>query len=271
MSALTLTLKQPLPLSIDVSTLTPDTLADKSVAEIAALPLLLGKKVSSVGELFNLEGNDCSHIIFSGDCASLDGIGSDMLNGDITVSGNAGYRCGVRLRGGTLKVSGNVGCYSGAGMRGGRLDITGNADDFLGAALPGEKQGMNGGHIVVHGNAADRVGDRLRRGVIIVHGNTGDYCASRMIAGSIVVAGIAGANTGYAMKRGTLLFNQAPKSLAPGLASNGTITLPFLNLLLKEMAAISPAVTAQSSDCTIKRYLGDRSAGGVGEVLILNA
>jgi len=70
MSALTLTLKAPLQQRVDCSPLTPDHLAGKSAAEIAAVELHCGNRKLRVDALFDIAGDDPSEIVIKTAMAS---------------------------------------------------------------------------------------------------------------------------------------------------------------------------------------------------------
>ncbi len=269
MKPLSIKLKNPTPLRIDMRPFTPDTLRGKSLHDIQFIPVYLGNQSFEAGELFKISGDDTQQILISPESGKLDYIGASMSAGEIIVEGNAGMRAGEQLQGGSVNIKGNTGVYSGAGMTAGRLLIEGNSENFLGAALPGEKQGMSGGEIIIQGNSGDRTGDRLRRGIIIVHGNNGDYCGSRMTAGTIAVAGQCGKLTGINMKRGTLLMTREPESIPVTFGDNGQQTLPFMTLLLRELRMLSNAFDSAQIGQPVHRYLGDRANSGLGEILIL--
>lgn len=267
MSALTIKLKSPYPQHIDVSPLTPDKLAGKSLQDIGAILLSLGKRQLPVAELFDLSGDDTSHIIVANSSDRLDHIGAGMQSGQIEVQGDAGHYLGFQMRGGQIEISGNAGDFAASGMAGGRLRIHGNAGDFLGAAIAGERKGMRGGIVIVHGNAGDRLGDQMRRGMILVEGNTGDYCASRMLAGTIGVLGQTGNYTAFAMRRGTLLLQQNP-NLHLTLRDCGAHTLPYLSLMFKSFQSL-PGKFAALNNNRVQRFAGDIANDGKGEVLVL--
>ena len=165
-------------------------------------------------------------------------------------------------------MSGNAGLYAACEMKKGYLEISGNAGDFLGAALPGNKMGMKGGTILVKGNAGERVGDHMRRGNILIEGNAGDYCGSRMTAGTIAVMGQTGRYLGYAMRRGTLLLWNQPQLLA-SFNDCGAHTLAFLPILFASFKPLnSRFADASLAFNRVRRYAGDMSEMGRGEVLI---
>lgn len=270
MSALTFSLKIPLQQRLDCSPLTAEHLAGKSLAEIAHVELQSGNRKLKAGEVFDLSGNESSEIVFAKSTAKLDYIGKQQTTGLIRVEGDAGAYLGMGLKGAILKVSGNVGAYAACEMRAGEIHIGGNAGDFLGAALPGNKKGLQGGVVVVKGNAGDRVGDHQRRGAILIEGNVGDYLGSRMTAGTIGVMGTVGACPGYAMKRGTLLLLQAGVAIPPTFNDCGPHTLGFLPLLLKGFQAYPTQFGALADRVKrVRRYVGDLSGAGKGEILVV--
>lgn len=193
MSPVTFTLKDIPRQRVDCSALTPTRLAGRSPADIAAIELPCGNRKPRVEELFELQGEDTSSLVFRNACDKLDRIGEAMFDGSIEVEGDTGAYLGLGLRGGRITVRGNCGAFAAAEMKRGLVHVCGNAGDFLGAALPGNRQGMRGGMVIVGGNVADRCADRLRRGSILIEGDAGDYCASRMIAGTLAVLGTVGA------------------------------------------------------------------------------
>lgn len=269
MTALTFTLKTAPQQRVDVSPLTPDNLAGKSAADIAAIALQCGNRTLRADEVFTLEGNNTADIRFLKSSAKLDLIGKGMASGSITVDGDAGAYLGLQLKGGKIEVSGNVGAYAACEMKKGEILIRGNAGDFLGAALPGNKKGMAGGIVVVKGNAADRVGDHMRRGAILIEGNAGGYLGSRMTAGTIAVAGTVGEHLGYAMNRGTLLLLQAPAAMPPTFNDCGNHTLGFLPLLLKGFQGVDSCFGGLAGSLNrVRRYAGDMAAMGKGEILL---
>jgi len=267
MSALTFTLKTALQQRLDLSALTPDQLAEKSKADIAAILLPYGRKQLRADEAFELSGDDTANIVFANGNDKLDYIGSQMKSGTITINGDAGSYLGFQMRNGKLTVHGNVDIYAASGMSGGLLHIHGNAGDFLAAAIVGDRKGMKGGTVIVTGNAGDRAGDQMRRGTLLIEGNVGSYCASRMLAGTIGVLGTVGEYVGYGMRRGTLLLTSKPAMHAT-LQDCGAHTLPFLSLMFKSFGEL-PSKFAKIDKNRVQRYAGDITNDGKGEILIL--
>jgi len=268
MSALTLTLKYAPDQRVDMSPLVCHLLKDSALADIAALTLQSGKRKLRVDELFTIDGFDTQNIVIKNSVDKLDFIGKELDGGSISVVGDAGAYLGFGLKAGEIKVSGNAGLYAACEMKKGYLEISGNAGDFLGAALPGNKRGMKGGTILVKGNVGERAGDHMRRGNILIEGNAGDYCGSRMTAGTIAVMGQTGRYLGYAMRRGTLLLWNQPQLLA-SFNDCGAHTLAFLPILFASFNPLkSRFADASFAFNRVRRYAGDMSEMGRGEVLI---
>ncbi len=268
MSELTLRLRQPLAQCVDMSPFTPERLQGKRADEIARTPLWLGNRQLECGDLFAIDGRDAERIVIESESERLDRIGAGMSRGSIRVEGHAGAYLGIAMRGGSLEVSGNAGIAAGCAMHGGALTIDGDAGDFLGGALTGERQGMRGGLLRVRGRAGDRAGDLMRRGTILIEGDCGDYGASRMVAGSLVVLGRCGAHTGWGMRRGTLLSTSEPHSLPITFNDNGLHSLSFLSLLCHSLAEQTGLVELRDRGARVRRWLGDLSCGGQGEILV---
>lgn len=266
--ALRFTLKAAPPGRVNCAPLVPEALAGKGVPEIAALRLECGSETIAVGELFSVAGDDASDIVFEGGSSRLDRIGAGMKAGRIAVRGDGGAFLGQGMRGGSVEVEGGAGAWCGNGMRAGLVQVRGSVGDFLAAALPGEHRGLQGGVVVVGGNAGDRAGDRMRRGMVLVEGDCGSYCGSRMGAGTIAVLGATGANAGFAMRRGTLLLRGAPSMLAT-FDDAGMHSLGFLRLMFRAWRNLPSRFASIGDDAArVRRYVGDRGNGGLGEILV---
>lgn len=266
MSALVFTLKIQPSQRIDLSPLTPDHLAVKSAADIAAIELQCGKQKLRTDAVFDIAGDDTNDIVFQNSSNKLDFIGSKMQSGSITVHGDAGAYLGFQMKKGTITVHGSAAAYAASGMAGGFMTIDGNVGDFLASAIPGDKKGMKGGTVLVKGNAGDRVGDQMRRGIVLIEGNVGAYCASRMLAGTIGVMGTVGNYVGYGMRRGTLLLFSQPR-LHATIQDCGSHTLPFLSLMFKSFRNL-PSKFATIDKNRVQRFAGDLANDGKGEILI---
>ena len=268
MNPLTLTLKEIPRQRVDLSPLTPETLAGMNFNKIITLELTSGNRKIRVADLFELSGEDAGNLMIKNSCDKLDRIGQGMRRGSIQVRGNAGAYLGVGMRNGAIHVHGDTGVFAASGMKDGLICIRGDAGDFLAAAIPGDRHGMIGGTVMVAGNAGDRVGDHMRRGNVLIEGNAGDYCGSRMLAGTIAVLGKAGHFTGYGMKRGTLLFFGVPPMPAT-FNDCGVHNFNYLPLLIKSWQSLDSKFAKLAPRARARRYMGDLANSGKGEILVL--
>ncbi len=90
-----------------------------------------------------------------------------------------------------------------------------------------------------------------------------------MVAGTIAVLGKVGIAPGYAMRRGTLLFEQHPSSLTPTFNDCGEHTFGFLRLLVHSFAEMnSRFAQLDKNRSRVRRYVGDLACDGKGELLV---
>jgi formylmethanofuran dehydrogenase subunit C len=264
MTKLTLTIQPSVPLEADV--ITPDRFVGKSHAEIAALPVQYGNQKAALGEFFAVEGDGAAEIEVAGELARVKLIGAGMTQGQITIRGDAGMHLGAQMRGGRIEVHGSAGDWAGAEMQGGQLFIHGNAGHGLGSAYRGSPKGMKGGLIVVDGNAGNEIGSAMRRGLIVVRGDTGDFTGSFMIAGTILAFGRLGPRPGAGLKRGTIVTWQ-PAKLLPTFRYACTYRPTFMGLLMRELASQGVVLPTDHADGRYRRYCGELTALGKGEIL----
>lgn len=157
MSALTLTYLAETPQAIDCRTLTPDVLANQSIAAIKAMPL----EGQTVGDIFAISGDDASQIVFKNTHAKLHYIGHQMKTGSITVAGDAGDYLGSKMQGGVLICKGNAGERAADLMRRGILLIEGNVGEYCASS-------MRAGTVGVLGNTGARLGYGMKRGTLLL-------------------------------------------------------------------------------------------------------
>lgn len=266
MSALTLTLREPIRLPVDASPLTPERLAAYPERELAAVPLQVGNRKVPLGELFTIATGEPETLVLRGTGAAWRRLGQGMSQGRLVVEGDAGDRLGESMKGGTIEVAGSAGAFAGTLMHAGTIRVAGDAGAFAGAALAGGRFGMTGGALIVGGSLGERAGDRMQRGVIVAGGEVGAFAGARMIGGTIVALGACGPDPGYVMRRGTLLLARDPVSLLSTFLDNGTHDLPWLTLLGRHLAGLG--VAAALPGPRVRRLTGCASAGGAGEILI---
>ena len=267
MSALTFSLRAAPEQRLDLSALTPQNLAGKTVAEIGAIELQTTRVRVTAGEVFRIREGDRSAIRIEGGAERFDRVGMGLSAGAISVEGEVGVEAGRLMSGGQLIIRGDAGSFAGSGMKGGTLEIEGGAGERLGGPLSGETTGMSGGVLHVLGDAGERAGDRLRRGLILIEGRAGAYAGSRMIAGTLAIGGEAGELPGYLMGRGTILLGRGAALLSPTFGDCGEHDLVAARLLADYVAQAS-AKLARLFRRPLRRLAGDLAALGKGEILL---
>jgi formylmethanofuran dehydrogenase subunit C len=85
---------------LDMSSLTPQRLAGKSLREIDGVELQTTRRAVRVGDLFDASDGSAEHIVIAGGSERFDRVGEGMSAGSITVDGDVGIRAGRRMAGG---------------------------------------------------------------------------------------------------------------------------------------------------------------------------
>jgi formylmethanofuran dehydrogenase subunit C len=158
MTALILTLKPSVTTKVDCRLLTPQHLAQKTLAEIKAMRL---SQHLIVADVFDVTGENVNQIIFKQATHSLDYVGYQMKSGQITVEGDAGDFIGAAMQGGVLICKGSVGERAGDSMRRGMLLIEGDAGEYCASS-------MKAGTLGVLGNTGARLGFGMKRGTLLL-------------------------------------------------------------------------------------------------------
>lgn len=268
MSGFRLTLRAPLTARVDVSGLLPETLAGTSPAEVAARTVPFGAGAALVGDLFQVSAEADDALVVSGD-RRLDFVGAGLFAGVIRVEGSVGAFAGAGMRGGRLEISGDAGDGLAAGLTDGRIEVFGNAGKDIGGPQPGERLGMRGGVVSIAGSVGEGLGARLRGGLILVGGDAGPRAADGLLAGTVAVAGHLAPGAGRGMKRGSILLSAPPEQLAPGFVEAGPQDFIALKLLARRVPELAALFGGQLTGRAL-RLVGNRLAGGEGEVLILS-
>jgi formylmethanofuran dehydrogenase subunit C len=266
-SSLTFALREAPAQRLDLSALSAQNLAGKTITEIERIEVGTTRMHVAVGDVFRIREGDPDTIIIEGGAERFDRVGFGMSSGSIHVEGEVGVQAGRSMSGGRLTIRGNAGPFAGSQMRGGTLDIEGDAGDRLGGPLSGETVGMSGGILHVRGDAGERAADRLRRGFILIEGRAGVYAGSRMIAGTLAIGGEAGDLPGYLMGRGTILLGRGASLFSPSFGDCGEHDLVAARLLANYIGQVS----AQLGDLfrrPLRRLAGDLAALGKGEILL---
>ncbi len=161
MSALLFKLKKQPEGRLDLRALTPDKLEGLSPTEIAELRLGASQHSPQVADYFNVSGENCSQMIFEGDCSHCDYLGASMRRGQITVRGNTGDFTGANMLGGTLICQGNVGDRLADSMRRGLILVDGDAGSYAASR-------MIAGTVGIYGHVGDHLGYMMKRGTILL-------------------------------------------------------------------------------------------------------
>jgi formylmethanofuran dehydrogenase subunit C len=266
----TLTLRHPSPIPVELDGITPDRLSHLSLADIERLPILHGNRSIPLAELFRVdsESTSCTEpaLCFRGTTTACKRIGAGMSAGEIVVEGDAGMHAGAGMSAGRIHIRGQASDWLGAEMTGGRIEVTGAAGHLVGAAYRGGLRGMNGGMIHIRGNAGDELGLRMRRGLIVVEGEVGEFAGAAMLAGTIIVRSRIGRCAGAGMKRGTLVSLDPQMAIVCGFAPSCEYEPVYARLLerwLRGNGIILPELLGRW-----RCYRGDQLTGGLGELLI---
>jgi formylmethanofuran dehydrogenase subunit C len=276
---ITLTLKSVPEYRVVADAIAPDRFAAMSAAEIARVPLWVARRgpeprsaqgdphIVALGDVFSVHGERASAVRVVGNAGVIDGLGTGMSGGSLTIEGDAGREVGRGMTGGTLSVHGDAGDGAGLAMAGGSLWIAGRAGSGVGSALPGASRGMTGGEIFVRRGVGRDAGAGVRRGLIVIGGDADDGAARAMIAGTLVVMGRIAGTVGLWNKRGTVLaLGGAAVPATYRLAC--TYRPPHVRLLLTYIRrAHGVPVEDRFVTGRYTRYCGDLSELGKGEIL----
>jgi formylmethanofuran dehydrogenase subunit C len=262
-----LTLKERPHVPLETEVLTPDLIAPLGHDQVCALPVFLGKRQYRLDDFFTVDGAGGEELEVRGDAGRVKWIGRGMTRGRITINGNAGMHLGAFMKGGSIEVSGDASDWVGGEMSGGLIRIRGNAGGQLGAAYRGSLSGMNGGTILVAGSAGIEVGMRMKRGLIAIGGRVRDFAGLQMKGGTILLMGGAEIRTGAWMVRGTIIC-LTPVRLMPTFSYACAYNPTFLRLYARTLAAQGFAIPCEGSAGAYRRYTGDTSVPGKGEILV---
>jgi formylmethanofuran dehydrogenase subunit C len=264
---LKLTLKDQPNVPLEAEALSPDLTAGLSPEAVRALPVYLGKRQLRVADFFQVDGTPGEGLEIHGEADRVKWIGRGMTRGHVAIVGNAGMHLGAYMKGGTIEVSGNVSDWLGAEMSGGSIRVRGNAGGQVGGAYRGSLSGMRDGTIVIDGSAGLEVGMRMRRGLIAVGGPVRDFAGLEMKGGTIVLRGGAELRTGAWMSRGTIV-SVPPIPLLPTFRHASDYNPPFLRLWGRYLSTLGFPIPYEDELGTYRRYLGDASVPGKGEILV---
>jgi formylmethanofuran dehydrogenase subunit C len=264
---ITLRLKEQPAVPLEAESISPDVTASLTHDAVCALPVFLGKRRRRLDDFFEVEGAASDDLEVRGDAGRVKWIGRGMTRGRINIVGNAGMHLGASMKGGTIEVSGNASDWAGAEMVEGQIRVRGNAGGQVGAAYRGSSSGMKGGTIFIGGSAGLEVGMRMRRGVIVIAGAARDFAGLQMKGGTIFLLSGAELRTGAWMMRGTIV-SLAPIPLLPTFSFACAYNPTFLRIYARRLQSLGCIVPCAAQQGAYRRYTGDTSVPGKGEILV---
>jgi formylmethanofuran dehydrogenase subunit C len=264
---ITLTLKEQPNVPLEAESLSPDHTQGLTAGAVGALPVFLGKRQLRVDDFFAVEGEGGEQLEIRGDAHQVKWVGRGMTQGRINVVGNIGMHLGAYMKGGTIEVSGDASDWVGGEMSDGLIHIHGNAGGQAGAAYRGSLAGMRGGTILIEGTAGLELGSRMKRGIIAVKGLVKDFAGLQMKGGTIFLLAGAEIRTGAWMIRGTIV-SLGPIRLLPTFAYACVYNPSFLRIYSRQLSDFGFSIPYAVQDGSYRRYTGDASVPGKGELLI---
>jgi formylmethanofuran dehydrogenase subunit C len=151
-------------------------------------------------------------------------------------------------------------------MTGGLIHVRGNVGGQVGAAYRGSLAGMRDGTILIGGTAGLEVGMRMKRGTIAIKGKVRDFAGLQMKGGTIVLLGGAEIRTGAWMMRGTIISLE-PLRLLPTFSYACEYNPAILRVYAKFLAGLGVAIPCEEQAGVYRRFSGDSSVPGKGEIL----
>ncbi|HXD86599.1 MAG TPA: formylmethanofuran dehydrogenase subunit C [Urbifossiella sp.] len=263
---ISLSLKEHPTVPLEAECISPDVMANLFEAELAALPVFLGKRRHNLADFFTISGSGSDEIELNGDAGRVKWVGKGMTRGRIAVRGNVGMHLGAYMSGGRIDVSGDAGDWVGGEMKGGLIHIRGSAGGQLGAAYRGSITGLDGGAILVDGTAGIELGMRMKRGLIAVKGQVRDFAGLQMKGGTIALMNGAELRPGAWMLRGTIITLK-PVRLLPTFAPSGMYNPTFLSIYAKHLHQFGFELPFDVRSGSYQRYAGDAAVPGKGEIL----
>lgn len=264
---ITLSLRELPTVPLEAERISPDVLAPLSNDKIRVLPVFHGKRQVQLGDFFTVDGERSDQLTIRGETGRVKWIGHAMTRGRVTIEGNAGMHLGSHMRGGEIHVRGNASDWVGAEMAGGLIHVRGNTGGQVGAAYRGGVTGMTGGLILVEGSAGLEVGMRMKRGTIAIRGKVRDFAGLQMKGGTLVMLDGSEIRAGAWMSRGTII-SLTPLRLLPTFARACDYEPVFLRMYARHLRAFGFELPTAGDGGAYRRYSGDTSVPGKGEILI---
>ncbi len=213
----------------------------------------------------NIEKNSVNKILIEQSNKFFQNLGVKWKNHFLEVFGDTGSFLGANMTSGRILLHGSCLNFLGSNMSGGEIIVKKNAGNFVGSSSFGNLFGMTNGKICINGNAGNYLAYKMRRGLIMIKGNVGDNCANLLIAGTIFVNGEIGNDFCFGMKRGSLILNKNPKKIFPKFKDCGLHELNYFKIFNRSIRNFGFKKVS-----VFKKFIGDRTNSGLGEILISN-
>jgi len=261
METVTMTLVQSPELYLECYSVTPDTFAGKTLAQIADLPAHEGKVVWKLGDFFRFEGKPGAtaaetKIVVHGNVRKMKRWGQQMTAGEIVINSDTDMYVGAWMRGGKITVRGTADAFLGIAMEGGEITVEGDVTNYIGSAYRGDWRGMSGGLIRVKGKAGNDIGTAMTGGTIIIEGDAFIHVLTHADGGTVIIKGDVEGRVGGQMVKGDAYVL-------------GKILYPLPGF--KKIATVEKEVDGQTY--TFDQYIGDlgeRKDKKKGEVIYGN-
>jgi formylmethanofuran dehydrogenase subunit C len=108
---------------------------------------------------------------------------------------------------------------------------------------------------------------RMKRGIIAIRGLVRDFAGLQMKGGTIVLGSGAELRTGAWMMRGTII-SLRPIPLLPTFSYAATYMPTFVRMYASHLGALGFTIPCDERDGAYRRYTGDTSVPGKGELLV---
>ena len=264
MRPLVLQLKHKLSYRLDMSFLS-DFNKLKSIKNLKDKKIIYGSREVMLKELFNINGSDIKNIVIKQASELMDNIGKYTKGLSIKVYGNVGYAFGSHMINGKLTLYGNALDYTASGLKGGVIMIFGSVGNYFCAKPNASNEGINDGLVYVKGNVGDNSIQRMRRGVVVIEGNIGDYACDEMVSGTIIIKGVVGKYFGKNIKRGTFFVKD--KKLIKDYIKSNNAKYNFIDFYLKKLYEIIGKKVIKNNNLT--RFYGNKDSNNMSEVFII--
>lgn len=253
---------------LEAASVRPDLFATLSNQGIKNLPASRGGHQTTLGELFEIEGEYNQSVVVEGGCARVARLGQGMAGGRLEVRGDTGAHLGEHMRGGEIAVARHAGGFAGAHMHGGLIRIAGNAGGWAAGACAGHPAGMDRGTVIIGGNAGPGAGACMRQGLLVILGDAGDYAGTGLAGGTILVFGALGRRAGTGNRRGSIVAFGRVCAIPPAYRLAYAHRPACIGHFLEKLRGLGLAVPEGLERARYARYVRGGNISGKGEILV---